>query len=82
MGSDVGQIFPTASLHRDHSISYALICEKIDSIIGIQLGQENPYLRAYRSSGKQGLPSFPLSSGSSGWDFLEPLNSNDQLFFA
>ena len=24
----VGQIFPTASLHRDHSISYALVCEK------------------------------------------------------
>ena len=28
IGSDVGQIFPTASLHRDHSISYALVCEK------------------------------------------------------
>ena len=28
MGSDVGQIFPTASLHRDHSISYAMVCEK------------------------------------------------------
>ena len=28
MGSDVGQIFPTASLHKDHSISYALVCEK------------------------------------------------------
>ena len=28
MGSDVGQIFPTANLHRDHSISYALVCEK------------------------------------------------------
>ena len=28
MGSDVGQIFPTASLHRDHSISHALVCEK------------------------------------------------------
>ena len=28
MGSDVGQIFPTVSLHRDHSISYALVCEK------------------------------------------------------
>ena len=27
-GSDVGQIFPTASLHRDHSISHALVCEK------------------------------------------------------
>ena len=28
MGSDVGQIFPTATLHRDHSILYALVCEK------------------------------------------------------
>ena len=28
MGSDVGQIFPTASLHRDHSSLYALVCEK------------------------------------------------------
>ena len=28
MGSDVGQIFPTASLHRDHLILYALVCEK------------------------------------------------------
>ena len=34
MGSDVGQIFPTASLHRDHSISYALVCEKELSHIG------------------------------------------------
>ena len=24
----MGQIFPTASLHREHSISYALVCEK------------------------------------------------------
>ena len=28
MGSYVGQIFPTASLHRDHSILYALVYEK------------------------------------------------------
>ena len=28
MGSDVEQIFPTASLHGDHSISYTLVCEK------------------------------------------------------
>ena len=28
MGSDVGQIFPTESLHRDHTISFALVCEK------------------------------------------------------
>ena len=24
----MGQIFPTASLHSDHLISYALVCEK------------------------------------------------------
>ena len=34
MGSDVGQIFPIASLHRDHSISYALVCEKEISRMG------------------------------------------------
>ena len=28
MGSDVGQIFPTSSLHRDHSILFAFVCEK------------------------------------------------------
>ena len=37
MGSDVGQIFPTASLHRDHSISYALVYEKELS----QMGKNN-----------------------------------------
>ena len=34
MGSDVGQIFPTASLHRDNSILYALVCEKELSHMG------------------------------------------------
>ena len=38
MGSDVGQIFPTASLHRDHSISYALVCEKELSHMGKNSG--------------------------------------------
>ena len=30
MGGDVGQIFPTKNLHRDHSILYELenVCEK------------------------------------------------------
>ena len=42
MGSDVGQIFPTASLHRDHSISYALVCEKEISHMGKNNG--NPDL--------------------------------------
>ena len=38
MGSEVGQIFPTASLHRDHSISYALVCEKDFSDSELTLG--------------------------------------------
>ena len=42
MGSDVGQIFPTASYHRDHSISYSLVCEKEISHMGKNNG--NPDL--------------------------------------
>ena len=42
MGSDVGQIFPLASLHRDHSILYALVCEKEISLMGKNNG--NPAL--------------------------------------
>ena len=34
IGSDVGQIFLTASLHRDHSILYALVFEKELSHMG------------------------------------------------
>ena len=41
MGSDVGQIFPTASLHRDHSILYALVCEKELSHMGKNNGNPN-----------------------------------------
>ena len=41
MGSDVGQIFPTASLHRDHSILYALVCEQELSNIGQNIGNAN-----------------------------------------
>ena len=42
MGSNVGQIFLTASLPRDHSISYALVCEKKLSHMGKNNG--NPDL--------------------------------------
>ena len=42
MGSDVGQIFPTASLHRDHSILYALVCEKEISYMGKNSGNPDP----------------------------------------
>ena len=41
----------------------------IESIIGVQWGQKNPNPRAHRSSGKRGLPSFPLNGGPKGWDF-------------
>ena len=34
MGSDVGQIFPTARLQRGHWILYALVCEKELSHMG------------------------------------------------
>ena len=39
---DVGQIFPTASLHRDHSISYALVSEKEISYMGKNSGNLDP----------------------------------------
>ena len=39
MGSDVGQNFPTASLHRDHLILYALVCEKELSHMGKNCGK-------------------------------------------
>ena len=41
MGSDVGQIFLTVSLHRDHSILYALVCEKESSHMGKNNGNPN-----------------------------------------
>ena len=41
MGSDVGQIFPTASLHRDHSILFAVVCEKVLSQIGKNCGNSD-----------------------------------------
>ena len=31
--------------------------------------RKNPNPRAHRSSGKRGLPSFPLKGGPEGWDF-------------
>ena len=55
MGSTVGQIFPTASFHRDHSISYALVCEKEISHMGKNNGnldlvsEKNKNLTATRS---------------------------------
>ena len=54
-----------------HQIGLSLFfypCEIIESIIGVQWGQENPNLSANRSSGKRDLPR--------GVIFLEPLNSN------
>ena len=42
---------------------------KIESITGDQWGQKNPNLRAHRSSGKRGLPSFSLNGRPEDWDF-------------
>ena len=44
MGSDVGQIFQTASLHRDHSIKYALVCEKELSQMGKNSGNSDLHI--------------------------------------
>ena len=43
---------------------------KIESIIGVQWGQKNPNPRAHRSSGKRGLPSFPLERWTRGLGFF------------
>ena len=42
MGSNVGQIFPTASLHRNYSILYALVCEIEISHMGKNNGNPDP----------------------------------------
>ena len=57
MGSDVGQIFPTASLHRDHSISYALVCEKRFSIPRSNLRYPYPVCKnqSYRMGDNTGI---------------------------
>ena len=34
------------------------------------VGTEKPNLRAHHSSGKRGLPSFPLNGGPEGWNFF------------
>ena len=67
MGSDVGQIFPTASLHRDHSILHALVFEKIESIIGVQWGQKNPNLRFQWETR---LAEFPTDGWTGGLGFF------------
>ena len=41
MGSDLAQIFPTGSYYRDHSILYALVCEKELSLMGKSSGNLN-----------------------------------------
>ena len=42
---------------------------QIESIIGVQWGQKNPNPRAERTSGKRGLPSFPLERWARGLGF-------------
>ena len=54
---------------------------QIESIIGVQWGQKNPNPRAHRSSGKWGLPSFPLNGGPEGWDFSGTTEHQWSIFF-
>ena len=81
MGSDVGQIFPTASLHRDHSILYAVVCEKEFSHMGTN--SENPDLvckkKVYFFSGEfdQGIPLLHLRLGQPGHYPINPLPHRD-----
>ena len=47
---------------------------QIESIIGVQWGQENPNPKVHLSSGKRGLQRVGI--------FLLTLNINDRLFFS
>ena len=58
MGSDVGQIFPTASLHRDHSILYALVCENKSILHMYCCGTRKSHPRTWIISSETRLPSF------------------------
>ena len=54
---------------------------QIESIIGVQWGQKNPTQRAHRSSGKRGLPSFPLNGVPEGWDFSGTTEHQRSILF-
>ena len=64
MGSDVGQIFPTASLHRDHSISYALVCEKTykHKCYGMTVFLQQMKVEFLKQSGKSSTLKFEISA--------------------
>ena len=83
MGRDVGQIFPTASLHRDHSISYALVCEKNRihhwcSVWTEKSQHEGPPFQWETRHAKFPTGTVEPRVGI----FLEPLNTNDRFFFS
>ena len=48
MGSDVGLIFLTAILHRDHSVLYAMVCEKELSHMDKNIGNPNQVCKKNR----------------------------------
>ena len=56
MGNDVGQIFPTANLNRDHSILFALVCEKEISHMGKTNGNPDLVCEKLKQSHKLSLP--------------------------
>ena len=83
MGRDVGQIFPTASLHRDHSISYALVCEKNRIHHWCSVGTEKSQPEGPPIQCETRLAEFPIGTVDPRVViFLKPLNTNDRFFFS
>ena len=72
MGSDVGQIFPTASLHRDHSGknkgNYDLVCEKEKSV---------PRIAFWHHEACRVM----TNGDPEGWIFLSYPHTNNGVFF-
>ena len=66
MGSDVEQIFPTASLHRDHSILFALVYENITIHHECPCRIEISHPRGRKFNQGRGLPSPWLNSDPKG----------------
>ena len=76
MGSDVGQIVPTVSLHRDHSILYALVCENKSILHMYCCGTRKSHPRTGIIRQKRGSTRLCRVSDEiiqvRGWDFLVP----------
>ena len=80
LGRDVGQIFPTASLHRDHLILYALVCEKNRIHHCCSVGTEKSQHEGPVGNEACRVSHWTVDLGVG--IFLEPLNTNDRFFFS